>query len=136
MKAFPLVVTALPTHPHGHLEAVLAQQLPIIVRTVLRPPIRMVNAAFRRLPERDGHLQRPDREVAFHAIAGYLASLASEALKQSEYRTTRAAAIMVDSGIILPREAPTLIMKIRFLIIIPNLVGCQSDDTRGNARRW
>ncbi|EEW61207.1 conserved hypothetical protein [Ruegeria sp. TrichCH4B] len=46
-----------------------AQQLLIIVRTVLRSAMRMVDAAFRGLPERDGHLQRPDRQVVLHAIA-------------------------------------------------------------------
>jgi hypothetical protein len=47
----------------------LAQDFLIVVRTVLRPAIRVMNAAFGWLPERDGHLQRPDRQVAFHAVA-------------------------------------------------------------------
>jgi len=29
----------------------------------------MVDALFRRLAERDGYVQRPDRQIAFHAIA-------------------------------------------------------------------
>jgi hypothetical protein len=61
--------------------AALSQQLPlplidtlkscwrgIIVRTVLAAAIRVMHAAFGRLPECDGHLQCPDRQVASHAI--------------------------------------------------------------------
>lgn len=55
---------------HRHLKAVLTHELLIIVSTVLGSAICMVDATFRRLPERDGHLQRPDREVAFHSITG------------------------------------------------------------------
>lgn len=40
----------------------------IIVRTVLAAAIRVMHAAFGRLPECDGHLQCPDRQIASHAI--------------------------------------------------------------------
>jgi hypothetical protein len=50
------------------LKAMLAQYLLIIVRTILRPAICMMDAAFGRLPERDGHLQRQDREITLHAV--------------------------------------------------------------------
>ena len=53
---------------HRYLEPVLAQDLLVVVRTILRPTIRVMNAAFGWLPERDGHLQRPDREVTLHAV--------------------------------------------------------------------
>gem|GEM_PF-4064849 len=46
----------------------LAQDLLIIVRAVLRPAICMMDAAFERLPERDGHIQRADRQVTLHAV--------------------------------------------------------------------
>ena len=39
------------------------------MRTVLRPTIRMVNAAFGWLPEGYGHVQCPDRQVPLHPIA-------------------------------------------------------------------
>ena len=35
----------------------------------MRPAIRMVNAAFRRLSQSDGHVQRSDRQIALHTIA-------------------------------------------------------------------
>ena len=47
----------------------LAQDLLIIVGTILAAPVGMVDAALWRLTERDGHLQSPDCKVAFHAIA-------------------------------------------------------------------
>ena len=47
----------------------LAQDLLIVVRTVLANAIRLVNAAPKRCPECDGHVQRPDRQVPFHPIA-------------------------------------------------------------------
>lgn len=62
------IVVAITLAAHGHLEAMLAQYLLIIVRTILRPAICMMDAAFGRLPERDGHLQRPDREITLHAV--------------------------------------------------------------------
>jgi len=52
----------------GYLEPVLAQEFLVVVRTILRPTIGVMNAAFGWLPERDGHLQRPDREVSLHAV--------------------------------------------------------------------
>ena len=47
----------------------LAQDLLIIVRTILAATVRVMNTAFRRCPECNRHLQRPDRQVPFHAIA-------------------------------------------------------------------
>ena len=62
------VVVTITLAAHRYLEAVLAQYLLVIVRTVLRPTVRMMDAAFGRLPECDGHVQRPDREVPFHPV--------------------------------------------------------------------
>ena len=39
------------------------------MRTILRPAIRVMDAAFRRRSKRDSHVQRPDRKIAFHSIA-------------------------------------------------------------------
>ena len=55
-------------HERGHLEPVLAQDLLVVVRTILRPTIRVMDAVLGRLTERDGHLQSPDRKVAFHPV--------------------------------------------------------------------
>ena len=41
----------------------------VIARTVLATTVTMKHAARRRRPQRDGHFQRPDRQIAFHAIA-------------------------------------------------------------------
>jgi hypothetical protein len=41
---------------HRHFEAVLSKDLLIVVRTILRPKIRVMNASFGWLPERDDHL--------------------------------------------------------------------------------
>ncbi len=46
----------------------VAQNFLVIVRTVLAASVTMENAAPRRGPERDGHFQRPNRQIAFHAI--------------------------------------------------------------------
>ena len=46
----------------------LAQNLLVVVRAILRPAIRVMNAACGWLPERDGHLQCPDPQVALHPI--------------------------------------------------------------------
>ena len=47
----------------------LAQDLLIVVRTILAATIRMMDAALWGRTECDGHLQRPDRQIAFHPIA-------------------------------------------------------------------
>lgn len=47
----------------------LAQKLLLIMRTILAPTIRVMDAAFRWLSERNGHLQRSDRKITFHTIA-------------------------------------------------------------------
>ena len=52
-----------------YLESVLVQNLLIIMRTVLRPAIRVLDAAFGRLSERFGHPQSSDSSVAFLAVA-------------------------------------------------------------------
>jgi len=52
---------------------VLAQYLLIVVRTILAATVRVVDAVLGRLPESDSHIQRPDRQIAFHAITDGLA---------------------------------------------------------------
>ena len=54
---------------HRDLEAMLAQDLLVVVRTILRPAIRVVNAAFGWRSERNRHLQRSDRKITFHPVA-------------------------------------------------------------------
>ena len=62
-----VVAIAFPTH--RYLNAVLAQDLLIVVRSVLATAIRMMNVALGWLPERNCHLQDSDREIALHTIA-------------------------------------------------------------------
>ena len=52
-----------------HLEPTLPQDFLIVMRTILRLAIGVMNAAFRRRSERDSHVQRPDRKIVFHSIA-------------------------------------------------------------------
>ena len=63
------IVVAISLAAHRDLEAVLFQALLIRVGTILRAAIRMVNAAFGRLAQCHSHVQRPDREILFHAVA-------------------------------------------------------------------
>ncbi len=51
-----------------------AQDVLIIMRTILAATIRVVNAAFGWCPECNRHLQRPDRQITLHAIAHSLAN--------------------------------------------------------------
>ena len=63
------VVIAVTLAAHRHLEPVLAQDLLVVVRTILRTAIRVMNAVLGWLSERDCHFQRPDRQVTFHPVA-------------------------------------------------------------------
>ena len=47
----------------------LAQDLLIVMRTVLTAAIAVEDAALWWGPEGNGHLQCPDRQVAFHTVA-------------------------------------------------------------------
>jgi len=62
------IVIAITFAAHGYLEALLSQQLLIIMRTILAAPVGMVDAALGWSAQGDGHVQRPDREVAFHPV--------------------------------------------------------------------
>jgi len=63
------VIVAIALAAHRHLEPMLAQELLIVVRTVMAAAIAVEDAAPRRGSQGDGHLQRPDRQIAFHAVA-------------------------------------------------------------------
>jgi hypothetical protein len=39
------------------------------VRTVLAAAVRVVEASFGRLAQRDSHLQSPDRQITLHPVA-------------------------------------------------------------------
>ena len=54
---------------HRHFEAVLSQDFLIVVRTILRPAIRVMDAALWRRSEGYGHVQCPDRQVPLHPVA-------------------------------------------------------------------
>jgi hypothetical protein len=63
------VVIAIALAAHGHAEAVLAQDFSIVVRTILAATVRMMDTAFRRCPEGNGHVQSSDRQVPLHPVA-------------------------------------------------------------------
>ena len=63
------IVETIALAAHRNLEVVSAQELLIVVAAILRASVSVVNAARWRLAQVDGHLQRPDREVAFHPVA-------------------------------------------------------------------
>ncbi len=62
-------------HERGSLEPVLAKDLLVIMRAVLTATVGMMDAALGRCPERDGHLQRPDRQITLHAVANRCATV-------------------------------------------------------------
>ena len=63
------IVIAISLSTHGHFEAVLSQDFLIVVRTILRPAIRVMDAALWRRSEGYGHVQCPDRQVPLHPVA-------------------------------------------------------------------
>ena len=62
------IVIAIAFSDHRHLAAVLAQDLLVVVRAVLRPAVRVVDAAFCWRTEGNRHLQRSNGQVPFHPI--------------------------------------------------------------------
>lgn len=52
--------------------SMLTKDFLIVVRTILASPVRMMDAAFGRLPQGYGHVQRPDRKAAFHPVLIHL----------------------------------------------------------------
>lgn len=47
----------------------LAQDLLVVMRTVLAAAITVEDAALGRRPEGNGHLQGPDRQITLHTVA-------------------------------------------------------------------
>jgi hypothetical protein len=70
-----IIVFTFPAH--GFLEAMLAQQLLIFMRAILAAPVRVMNAALGWSAQCDGHVQRPDRQIALHPITDCPADHAS-----------------------------------------------------------
>jgi hypothetical protein len=64
-----IIVLAISLQAHEDLEAMLGQELLVLVGTILRPTIRVMNAALRRLSQNYVHFQNPDCHVPLHAIA-------------------------------------------------------------------
>jgi hypothetical protein len=63
------VIIAVAFTAYRHLEAMLAQDFLVFMRAVLAAPVGMMNASFQRPAQGDGHVQRPDRQIALHPIA-------------------------------------------------------------------
>ena len=60
----------------------LLESFLIIARTVLRPAIRMMNAALGWLTKRYSHIQRPDCQIPFHPVADHCPAVHCEAMSQ------------------------------------------------------
>ncbi len=56
-------------HERGSLEPVLAKDLLVIMRAVLTATVGMMDAALGWPPQRNRHVQCPDRQIAFHPAA-------------------------------------------------------------------
>ena len=65
------VIITISLAAHQYLEAMLAQDLLVIVRTLLVATIRVMDAALRWCSECDCHFQCTDRQVAFHAVTDH-----------------------------------------------------------------
>ena len=63
------VIVAIALAAHRHFEAMLAQDFLIVVRTVLTAAVAVEDAVPRWGSQSDGHLQRLDRQIGFHAAA-------------------------------------------------------------------
>ncbi len=63
------IVVAIALAAHRNLEPMPAQHLLIVVSTILRSAICVMNAAWGWPSERDGHAHRTQRQVLLHAIA-------------------------------------------------------------------
>jgi hypothetical protein len=63
------IVQTIALAAHRNLKAVLAQQLLVVVGAVLRSAIRVMNAAWWRPSDRDGHVQGPQGQILLHAVA-------------------------------------------------------------------
>ena len=76
------IVVAVALAAHRYLEGMFAQDLLVVVRTILaarcpatvclqtvRGAVAVEDATPRRGSQSDSHFQRPDRQIAFHAVA-------------------------------------------------------------------
>ena len=62
------IVITITFAAHRYLKGVLGQASLILVGTVLRAAIRMMNTALGWLPQRYRHIQRADRQIPLHTI--------------------------------------------------------------------
>ena len=62
------IIIAVCFATHRPPKSVLAWDLVMVVRTILAATVDVMEASFGRCPQCDRHLQRPDCQVAFHAI--------------------------------------------------------------------
>ena len=63
------VIVAVSLATHRYLEAVPAQDLLIVVRTILAAAVGMLDATLGRPPQGDRHVQRPDRQIFLQPVA-------------------------------------------------------------------
>jgi len=63
------IVVAIALAAHRNQKPMLLQAFLIVTRTILRPAISVVDAAYGRLAKGNGHIQCPDRQVSLHPVA-------------------------------------------------------------------
>lgn len=63
------VIITISLAAHRWQQAMGLQLLLIIVRTILATAIRMEKAAWRRIAQAHGHVQRPDSQILLHPVA-------------------------------------------------------------------
>lgn len=63
------IIVTIASSAHRYLEAVLTQDLLVIMRAVLASTIGVVDTALGWSPQSNGHVQGPDRQIAFHPVA-------------------------------------------------------------------
>lgn len=112
------IVVAVAFPAHRRFEAVLAQLLLVTVGTVLRSSIRVMNTAWWRVSDGDGHVQRPPSQILLHAVADRPAK--DTARKQiNDYSQIDPALPRPDIGdvvgplLVLPARCEILLQEIR-----------------------
>src|SRR5207248_11407324 len=68
------VVVGIAAPPHGTDEAVVGEDIAVDLGSVLRPAIRVMNAALRRLPYAQSRLQRRNGNVGIDRAANRVAN--------------------------------------------------------------
>ena len=108
------IIIAVCFATHRPPKSVLARDLVMVVRTILAATVDVMEASFGRCPQCDRHLQRPDCQVAFHAIA-YRPADHTPQMQVEDYSRIQPALARPDIGNV---SCPFLVWLIRCEITI------------------